>query len=108
MLPDLDVGRGELAPRVGDSGSSRGAGGMEATSPRGVQELVGEAVVSITVDAGVGVGVPFWASLEGVPMPFVGEVVGVVECRRGEGEEGDSGRRKGEARGELKERGEGL
>jgi hypothetical protein len=39
---------------------------------------------------------------------FVGEVVGVVECRRGDGEEGDSGRRNGEALGELKESGEGL
>lgn len=39
--------------------------------------------------------------------PFVGEVDGVLG-RSGDGEAGDSGRRKGEARGEPKERGEGL
>jgi len=41
-------------------------------------------------------------------VPFVGDAVGVV-CRRGEGETGDSGRRKGELRGELPyPSGEGL
>ena len=39
--------------------------------------------------------------------PFVGEDDGVPGLS-GDGEAGDSGRRKGEARGEPKERGEGL
>jgi hypothetical protein len=47
-------------------------------------------------------------SFEGVPIVFVGELVGVVEFRRGDGDAGDSGRRNGEALGELNERGEGL
>ncbi len=43
-----------------------------------------------------------------MPIVFVGELVGVVECRSGDGEEGDSGRRNGEARGELNDSVEGL
>lgn len=39
---------------------------------------------------------------------FVGDGVGVVGRTVFEGEAGDSGRRKGEVRGEPKERGEGL
>jgi len=39
---------------------------------------------------------------------FVGEGVGVVGRTVFEGEEGDSGRRKGEVRGEPKDKGEGL
>lgn len=39
---------------------------------------------------------------------FVGEMLGVVGLRAGEGEAGDSERRNGDARGEPNERGEGL
>lgn len=94
---ELEPGRGEFAPRVGDVGGSRWDG-TDATRPRGVQ-------VSVSV-----VGLFEWLSFEGegVPICFVGDVVGVVDCRRGDGDEGDSGRRKGEARGELNESGEGL
>jgi hypothetical protein len=50
--------------------------------------------------------------LDGVPIVLVGDgascLVGVVELRRGDGEAGDSGRRNGEDRGELKESGDGL
>lgn len=81
-----------LELRVGDIWVSRSRGVREGVRPRGVQGLVSE----------VGVVVVFW-SLEG-------EVsgVGVVGRMVGEGDEGDSGRRKGEVRGEPKERGEGL
>lgn len=37
--------------------------------------------------------------------PFKGAL---VEFRKGDGEAGDSGRRKGDVRGELKESGDGL
>ena len=61
---------------------------IEATRPRGVQ-------VSVSV-----VGVELFASREGVvAIVLVGEGVG-VDCRNGEGECGDSGRRNGDARGE--------
>jgi hypothetical protein len=58
----------------------------------------------------------FGFSLDGVPICFVGEVdvaagmavVAVVVLRSGDGDAGDSGRRKGDVRGELKERGDGL
>ena len=39
---------------------------------------------------------------------FVGETLGVMGLRAGEGEAGDSGRLNGDARGEPNERGEGL
>ena len=39
---------------------------------------------------------------------FVGETLGVLGLRAGDGEAGDSGRLNGEARGEPNERGEGL
>lgn len=66
--------------------------GSEETNPRGVR-------LSLSC---VGVGDEGFANLEGVNKlaPFVGDGVGVV-CRLAEdGEEGDSGLRKGELRGE--------
>ena len=65
-------------------------------TPRGVQDEV----VSW-------VGVELFAIREGVVIVLVGEGFG-VDCLRGDGEAGDSGLRKGDARGEPKERGEGL
>lgn len=44
----------------------------------------------------------------GVHIVLLGEAVGVVELRRGDGDAGDSGRRNGDARGELRESGDGL
>lgn len=99
MVPERGL---DSAPRVGErSGSLRGE--IEATRPRGVQV------------SALGVGVLEW-SLEGVLVCFVGDGVvvaaipatAVVVVRNGEGEAGDSGRRNGDVRGELKERGEGL
>jgi len=63
---------------------------MEATSPLGVQ-------LSLSV-----AGVPAEFGIEGVPIVLVGEVLGVVipvvvEFRKGEGDAGDSGLRKGDA-----------
>lgn len=77
-----------VAPRVGESSRSLRAG----SRPRGVQ------VSALAVGV---VGVDVVASREGVvgAMVLVGEGLGVV-CRNGEGDRGDSGRRKGEARGE--------
>ena len=75
-----------LAPRVGDE-----AGSLDPANarPLGVQFPV----LSISV---------------GVPADgFVGDCVGVV-ARTVDGEAGDSGRRKGDARGEPRDRGEGL
>lgn len=81
-LPDLSA----LGPLVGDSNAvvARGVGFLGC----GVQLPLSE------------MGVLASCSLEGVlGMALVGEVVG-VELRRGEGDEGDSGRRKGDVRGE--------
>ena len=88
---------------MGDTGGSRGVGtlceGIDATRPRGAH----------VSGSGVGLDPRLSFDGEGVPIALVGEVMGVVEFRRGEGEAGDSGRRNGEALlGELKERGEGL
>lgn len=81
-LADLSA----LAPLVGDS---------IAVVARGVVFLACGVKLPVSV-----VGVLVLCSLEGVlGMAFVGEVVG-VELRRGEGDEGDSGRRKGDVRGE--------
>ena len=83
---------------MGDTGCSRSRGTREGVRPRGVQNPSFE------------VGVPeFWSfdgevwGTLGVELAFVGVVGRIVE-----GEAGDSGRRKGEVRGEPKERGEGL
>lgn len=80
------------------SGSRRGV--RAGTRPRGVQVSV------------VGVDV-LECSLEGVFICFVGEEAGsfggaLVEFRNGDGDAGDSGRRKGDERGELNESGDGL
>ena len=75
-----------FAPLVGDDSLSLGVGAR----PLGVQ-------VSASV-----VGVELRARREGVVVVaaiFVGEGFG-VDCLRGEGEAGDSGRRKGDARGD--------
>lgn len=94
----------DSAPRVGERSGSRRGDGRVGTRPRGVQV------------SALGVEVLEW-SLEGVPICFVGEgvrdgepvaVAVVVVLRNGEGDAGDSGRRKGDVRGELKERGDGL
>lgn len=76
----------EFAPRVGDGSLCLGTDGR----PRGVHESVSL------------VGVDALASREGVvaaAIVLVGEGVGVV-CLSGDGDNGDSGRRKGDARGE--------
>ena len=83
-----------LAPRVGEVSLSLCAGAR----PRGVQASPSAA------------GVEPRPSLEGVvdvAAILVGDGFG-VDCRRGDGEAGLSGRRKGDARGEPYERGEGL
>jgi hypothetical protein len=96
MAPDRGL---DSAPRVGErSGSRRGV--RVGTRPRGVQVSV------------LGVDV-LECSLEGVFICFVGEDAGafggaLVVFRNGDGEAGDSGRRKGDVRGELKESGDGL
>ncbi len=72
---------------------------MEGVRPRGVQVpslLVG--VLLLWSFDGEGIGV----------CAFVGEVVGVVARIVLDGEAGDSGRRKGEERGDPKESGDGL
>ena len=72
----------EFAPRVGEEALSL----IVATRPRGVQ--LSASVVSIEALANVdGVG---------------------VDCLSGDGDAGDSGLRKGEVRGDPKERGDGL
>lgn len=99
-----------LGVRVGEgAGSRRGARPV-----RGVLQVEedgagrGEVVV---VDSFVG-DVSGVCGLVEELKGFVGEVVGVVGRRvlivLVDGDAGDSGRRKGEARGEPKERGEGL
>lgn len=98
MAPNPDPPRLlEFAPRVGDGAKSRDTGAR----PRGVQL---SALVTGVVFSYVEVEV---SSLDGVIVALVGDGVG-VELRSGEGEAGDSGLRKGEVRGEPKERGEGL
>lgn len=106
-----------LAAREGDRvgvGLLRGvhAGGVLVVVMVDVGVLLVVGVVAVAI-------VELW-SLDGEPMGvwgFVGEVsgvcgfVGVVGRRvevEVEGEAGDSGRRKGEVRGEPNERGEGL
>ncbi len=79
------------APRVGDKGGSRGEG---AAGPRTAHPL---AVVGVLSLVGKVPEVVF----------LIGKVTGVV-ARTVEGDEGDSGRRKGEERGEPKESGDGL
>lgn len=78
-----------LALRVGESGGSRAA--REGVGPRGVQ----------LPEAEGGVAAAFWSlrgDVRGVCWVLVGDVVvGVVGRFAGEGEDGDSGRRKGEA-----------
>jgi hypothetical protein len=75
-----------FAPRVGEGSLCLGTDGR----PRGVHESASL------------VGVEALASREGVvavAIVLVGEGFGVV-CLNGEGDNGDSGRRKGDARGE--------
>lgn len=67
---------------------------LESGEALGFASLVGE-------DRGV---CGFVAELKGL----VGEVVGVLGRSVVEGDAGDSGRRKGDARGDPNERGEGL
>jgi hypothetical protein len=74
-----------LAPRVGEEAGSLGP----SARPLGVQLPVLSISVGVPVDG------------------FVGDCVGVV-VRTVDGEPGDSGRRKGDARGEPRESGEGL
>jgi hypothetical protein len=96
MAPDRGL---DSAPRVGErSGSRRGV--VTGARPRGVQVSV------------LGVDV-LECSLEGVFICLEGDDAGpfkgaFVEFRSGDGEAGDSGRRKGDVRGELKESGDGL
>lgn len=76
-----------LELRVGESGGSLVV--REGVRPRGVQLPEAEGGVAA-----------FWSlvgEVSGVCWSLVGEVVGVVARFAGEGEEGDSGRRKGEA-----------
>lgn len=80
-----------FAPRVGEGSLSLVIGAR----PRGVH-------VSASV-----IGVELFASREGVPSVLVGEDVG-VDCLKGDGDIGLSGRRNGDARGEPYESGEGL
>ena len=75
-----------FAPRVGDRGGSLDPA---SARPLGVQ------FPALSISVGVPAG------------GFVGDCVGVV-VRTVDGEAGDSGRRKGDARGEPRERGEGL
>lgn len=79
----------EFAPRVGEEALSL----IVATRPRGVQ--LSASVVSIEA----------LANLDGVVVVIclVGDGVG-VDCLSGDGDAGDSGRRKGEVRGDPKER----
>lgn len=83
-----------------------------------VAPLVGEGSLSLAtgvrplgVHASGSVGVEWLVSLEGVvdvvAIVLVGERFG-VDCRKGDGECGDSGLRKGDARGEPYDRGDGL
>lgn len=97
-----------LELRVGESGGSLVV--REGVGPRGVQLPEAE--------GGVAAFCSLKGDVSGVCGVLVGEVVGVVARFAGEGGEGDSGRRKGEAgdsgrlngevRGEPYERGEGL
>lgn len=90
--------------RVGDGAGSR----------RGVRELRGVLQLE-ALDSGEALG---FASLVGEESGvcglvgelkgLVGEVVGVVGRSAVDGDAGDSGRRKGEVRGDPNERGEGL
>jgi hypothetical protein len=82
-----------FAPRVGEGSLSFSTGAR----PRGVHVSPSAA------------GVEPRPSLEGVVdvAILVGEGFG-VDCRRGDGEAGLSGRRKGDARGEPYDSGEGL
>lgn len=73
--------------RVGEGGGSRVV--REGVRPRGVQLPEAE--------GGVGAFGSLYGDGRGVCWVLVGEVVGVVARFAGEGEEGDSGRRKGEA-----------
>jgi hypothetical protein len=87
MFPGLDV-----APRVGEGSLSLEAGAR----PLGVQESVSAVAVELFANRGVVADIV-----------FTGEGFG-VDCRRGDGECGDSGRRNGLALGEPYESGEGL
>lgn len=88
--------------------------GEEAGSRRGVKEVrgvlqldeleSGEALLLASL-VGEERGV---CGLVGELKGLVGEVVGVVGRSAVEGDAGDSGRRKGEARGDPNDRGEGL
>lgn len=87
---------------VGDAGGSRGLADNRFC-PRGVHAL------ALAVGDSVATGEVASRSFEGV-VGRVDRCVGVVGRIVDEGEDaaGDSGRRKGEVRGELNERGEGL
>lgn len=87
---------------MGDDSRSRSLLPADATRPLGVHESASTWFV----------GVELCANREGVVVDivvanFVGDGLG-VDCLRGEGDAGDSGRRKGDARGEPYERGDGL
>ena len=89
-----------FAPRVGDAGGSRWV--TDGVRPRGVQ-----VPSSLAVVVGVLLFWSFKGDWTGV-CALMGDVVGVVARTVVVGEAGDSGRRKGEERGDPKERGEGL
>lgn len=90
----------------GNAGLLELVGGGEAIIAEGRGAVV-EAVVEDESLDGEPIGVwGFVGEARGV-VAFVGVVGRRVEIE-GEGEAGDSGRRKGEVRGEPKERGEGL
>lgn len=116
VVAGMAVAREEEVLRVGDWEGVRFAAAVDGVRPLGVHD--GEAGVSPPVDVK---GVDAFWSFEGEVRTgwcgFVGEVVGVMGRELGDapGEEarydwdaGDSGRRKGEVRGEPIERGEGL
>lgn len=85
------------------AGSRRGVRDVRGVLQLEVLES-GEALVFASLvgeDSGV-------CGLVGELKGLVGEVVGVLDRRAAEGDAGDSGRRKGDARGDPNERGEGL
>lgn len=85
-----------------------GAGSRRGVGLRGVLQLdafeSGEALAFVSLVGEVRGVCGFVGELKF----FVGEVVGVVGRSAVEGDAGDSGRRKGELRGDPNERGEGL
>lgn len=78
-----------------------------ATNPRGVHDSASACGVELRFSLDGVVEVATWAATAAI---FGGGATGAtgVECRSGDGDAGLSGRRKGDALGEPKERGEGL